>query len=98
MTGVLYFDFAWFREQTCLVACPYGRLQSALIDRDSILIGYDAKIHAMTVTAVLRLLSLDPKPPTLDPQPSRPLDESPRSRQPPGTNPPHRPASRRPIS
>lgn len=43
MTGVLYFDFAWFREQTCLVVCPYGRLQSALIDDDTVIIGYDVK-------------------------------------------------------
>lgn len=43
MTGILYFDFAWFREQVCLVVCPYGRLQSVLIDRDTKLIGYDAR-------------------------------------------------------
>jgi len=40
-TAILYFDYSWFREQTCLIICPYGRLQSALIDRDSIIIGYD---------------------------------------------------------
>ena len=34
-------DFTWFREQTCLVACPYGRWQSALLDRQSMLVGYD---------------------------------------------------------
>jgi cytochrome c oxidase accessory protein FixG len=39
--GVLYFDFAWFREQTCLIICPYGRLQSTLVDPDTIIIGYD---------------------------------------------------------
>jgi cytochrome c oxidase accessory protein FixG len=43
MSGILYFDYAWFREQTCVVVCPYGRLQSALIDQDTILIGYDKK-------------------------------------------------------
>ncbi len=43
LTGILYFDFSWFREQTCLVICPYGRLQSALIDADSMVIGYDEK-------------------------------------------------------
>ena len=32
--GVLYFNFAWFREQFCVVLCPYGRLQSVLQDRD----------------------------------------------------------------
>jgi len=42
-TGLLYFDYAWFREQTCIVICPYGRLQSSLIDEDTIIIGYDEK-------------------------------------------------------
>ena len=41
VTGALYFNFAWFREQLCVVLCPYGRLQSVLHDRDSIVIGYD---------------------------------------------------------
>jgi cytochrome c oxidase accessory protein FixG len=36
-------DFAWFREQACLVACPYGRFQSALLDADSLAVGYDAR-------------------------------------------------------
>ena len=40
-SAMIYFNFAWFREQLCLVICPYGRLQSALIDDDSIIIGYD---------------------------------------------------------
>jgi cytochrome c oxidase accessory protein FixG len=37
----LWFDLAWFREQFCIVLCPYGRLQSALIDSDSLVVGYD---------------------------------------------------------
>lgn len=41
VTGLLYFNFAWFREQLCLIICPYGRLQSALIDEHSMVIGYD---------------------------------------------------------
>lgn len=41
-SGILYFNFAWFREQLCIVICPYGRLQSALIDDQSMVIGYDA--------------------------------------------------------
>ncbi|HEX2855367.1 MAG TPA: cytochrome c oxidase accessory protein CcoG [Opitutaceae bacterium] len=41
-TGLTYFVFAWFREQLCIVICPYGRLQSALIDSHSLVIGYDA--------------------------------------------------------
>lgn len=42
-TGLLYFDFAWFREQTCVVVCPYGRFQSVLLDQDSLTVGYDVK-------------------------------------------------------
>ncbi|MFO8027369.1 MAG: cytochrome c oxidase accessory protein CcoG [Opitutales bacterium] len=42
-TAIIYFNFAWFREQLCIVICPYGRLQSALIDDDSVIIGYDEK-------------------------------------------------------
>ena len=42
-TGVLFFNFWWFREQLCLIICPYGRLQSALIDDDSVIVGYDEK-------------------------------------------------------
>ncbi len=41
MTGVMFFNFAWFREQTCVAICPYGRLQSVLTDPDSLVIGYD---------------------------------------------------------
>lgn len=39
---LLYGNFAWFREQLCLIVCPYGRLQSVLTDRDSLVVGYDA--------------------------------------------------------
>jgi len=42
-TAFFYLNFAFFREQLCLIVCPYGRLQSALIDDDSIGIGYDQK-------------------------------------------------------
>jgi len=41
--GMLYFNFAWFREQLCIVICPYGRLQSALTDDNTMVIGYDSK-------------------------------------------------------
>ncbi len=41
VTAAMMFDFAYFREQTCLVACPYGRLQSVLLDRSSLIVGYD---------------------------------------------------------
>ncbi|MCC6416457.1 MAG: cytochrome c oxidase accessory protein CcoG [Opitutaceae bacterium] len=41
--GFLYFNFAWFREQLCIVICPYGRLQSAMIDDHSMIVGYDTR-------------------------------------------------------
>lgn len=41
LTGALYFAFSWFREQFCIILCPYGRLQSALTDDHSVIIGYD---------------------------------------------------------
>jgi cytochrome c oxidase accessory protein FixG len=40
-TAGIMFDFTWFREQTCLVACPYGRWQAALLDRHSLIVAYD---------------------------------------------------------
>ncbi|MCM2279717.1 MAG: cytochrome c oxidase accessory protein CcoG [Oligoflexia bacterium] len=41
--GVVLFDFGWFREQFCTIACPYGRFQSVLMDDDSLIVGYDAR-------------------------------------------------------
>lgn len=43
LTLILWFCFGWFREQFCIIMCPYGRLQSALTDDDTVIIGYDEK-------------------------------------------------------
>jgi cytochrome c oxidase accessory protein FixG len=40
-TGLVFFDFAYFREQMCTVICPYARIQSVLLDRSSLVVGYD---------------------------------------------------------
>jgi cytochrome c oxidase accessory protein FixG len=40
-TSVFYFVFAWFREQVCIIACPYGRMQGVLLDNKSINVSYD---------------------------------------------------------
>lgn len=40
-TTVFFFVFAWAREQICIVVCPYGRLQSVLIDKNSLVVSYD---------------------------------------------------------
>ncbi len=43
VTAAMMFDFSFFREQTCIVACPYGRLQSVMLDRQSLIVTYDKK-------------------------------------------------------
>jgi cytochrome c oxidase accessory protein FixG len=40
-TGLFYWIFIWFREQACILVCPYGRLQGVLLDPNSIVIAYD---------------------------------------------------------
>jgi cytochrome c oxidase accessory protein FixG len=40
-TLVFFFVYYWFREQACIIVCPYGRLQGVLLDRNSILVAYD---------------------------------------------------------
>ena len=40
-TTLIFTDFTWFREQTCLIACPYGRWQSVLLDKQSLVVAYD---------------------------------------------------------
>lgn len=42
-TGLTYFIFCWFREQVCIVICPYGRIQSALTDDNTVTVGYDTR-------------------------------------------------------
>lgn len=43
VTAIFLFDFGWFREQFCIIACPYGRMQSVIMDENSLVIAYDAK-------------------------------------------------------
>ena len=43
VTGAIVFDFGWFRDQMCTIACPYGRLQNVMSDQDTILVAYDEK-------------------------------------------------------
>lgn len=42
-SGLFFFVFLWFREQACLVVCPYGRMQGVLLDQHSIVVAYDHK-------------------------------------------------------
>lgn len=49
LAGLVFFTFVFFmvfyrfREQACLIACPYGRYMSALVDENTIAITYDFK-------------------------------------------------------
>ncbi len=42
-TAIILFDFGWFREQFCLIMCPYGRFQSVLMDKNSMAVLYDTQ-------------------------------------------------------
>nr|WP_321451950.1 cytochrome c oxidase accessory protein CcoG [uncultured Carboxylicivirga sp.] len=42
-TSAFYFVFAFFREQVCSLVCPYGRLQGALVDNNTLTVIYDYK-------------------------------------------------------
>ena len=63
LTAAIQFNFAWFREQICIIVCPYGRFQSILVDRQSLTIGYDAA-RGEPRTRKLKLLPGQPAPVT----------------------------------
>ena len=42
-TTIILLDFGWFREQFCIIACPYGRIQSVAMDENSLVVSYDVK-------------------------------------------------------
>ena len=42
-TAISLFLFGSFREQVCIYLCPYSRFQSALIDEESLIVGYDSR-------------------------------------------------------
>ena len=42
-TGLLLFHWLFFREQLCMIACPYGRFQSVMLDRRSMIVAYDRR-------------------------------------------------------
>ncbi len=41
LAGLIFFDFAFFREQMCTITCPYARMQSVLQDQKSMIVSYD---------------------------------------------------------
>lgn len=43
VTIAMLADFAYFREQVCIIMCPYGRFQSVLLDQSSLIVSYDSR-------------------------------------------------------
>lgn len=43
LTIAYYFIYSYFREQVCTMWCPYGRMQSVLVDSKTISVIYDHK-------------------------------------------------------
>ncbi len=56
-SGIILFDFAWFREQFCTIACPYGRFQSVLMDKSSMVVAYDVNRGEPRATAQAKILA-----------------------------------------
>ncbi len=42
-TTIFFFVYSWFREQVCIIVCPYGRMQGVLLDKESVVVAYDYK-------------------------------------------------------
>lgn len=40
-TLMTYLNAGWMREQVCMFMCPYGRFQSSMFDKDTLIISYD---------------------------------------------------------
>ena len=62
----LFYGFAtwgnagFMREQVCKYMCPYARFQSAMFDRDTLIIGYDTMRGEPRKGVVKKLAELDP--------------------------------------
>jgi cytochrome c oxidase accessory protein FixG len=41
VSAIILVDFGYLREQFCIIACPYGRFQSVLMDRHSPILAYE---------------------------------------------------------
>ena len=41
-TLATYINAGWMREQVCIYMCPYARFQSAMFDKDTLIVSYDA--------------------------------------------------------
>lgn len=58
LSALTLFDFGWFRDQMCTIACPYGRLQNVIADQDTVVVAYDAARGEPRTPPKLRLASV----------------------------------------
>lgn len=65
-TTVFFFVYWWFREQVCIVVCPYGRLQGVLLDKNSIVVAYDYKRGEKRGKFTAKKPNLNPNKPKCD--------------------------------
>jgi cytochrome c oxidase accessory protein FixG len=42
-SALAYVDFVWVRQTFCKFLCPYARFQGVLFDRNTLVVGYDAR-------------------------------------------------------
>ena len=42
-TTATYLNAGWLREQVCIYMCPYARFQSAMFDKDTLVVSYDPR-------------------------------------------------------
>jgi cytochrome c oxidase accessory protein FixG len=59
LTTLILFDFGWFRDQMCTIACPYGRLQNVIADQDTIVVAYDERLGEPRAAPKFRLPGVD---------------------------------------
>lgn len=65
ITAWMMWDFAFWREQMCMIGCPYGRFQSVMLDRWSQIVSYDTRRgepRGKTGTKSARWISLPVSP------------------------------------
>jgi len=54
---IIFIVFTWFREQFCTIVCPYGRFQSVLMDKDSMVVAYDVQRGEPRATSEAKALA-----------------------------------------
>ncbi len=64
-TLAMLYNFGYFREQLCTIACPYARIQSVLLDEDSLIVSYDPNRGEPRGKRKIKSIPVADRPPTL---------------------------------